>query len=53
MCPRLRPRLRFRTFARGIRDLCGAACIWRDICEEADLLARDGLAFLKQQAGAS
>ena len=39
------------TFARGIRDLCAAAFIWRDIYETADGLARDGLAFLRQKAG--
>ncbi|MFW6162466.1 MAG: sugar phosphate isomerase/epimerase family protein, partial [Planctomycetota bacterium] len=39
------------TFARGIRDLCAAACIWRDIYDSADGLARDGLAFLRQKAG--
>ena len=41
------------TFARGIRDLCAAAFIWRDIYDSADGLARDGLAFLKQKAAAA
>jgi D-psicose/D-tagatose/L-ribulose 3-epimerase len=39
------------SFATGIVDLCAAACIWRSIYPSADVLARDGLAFLKQQAG--
>ncbi|MFC1805885.1 sugar phosphate isomerase/epimerase family protein [Planctomycetota bacterium] len=41
------------TFARGIRDLCKAACIWRDIYSDPEGLARDGLAFLKEKAGAA
>ena len=40
------------SFATGILDLCAAACIWRPIYESADGLAKDGLAFLKQAAGA-
>jgi len=39
------------TFARGIRDLCAAAFIWRDIYDSADGLAKDGLAFLRRSAG--
>ena len=38
------------SFATGILDLCAAACIWRPIYDEADVLARDGLAFLKKMA---
>jgi len=41
------------SFATGIVDLCAAACIWRPIYETADKLATDGLAFLKQTAGAA
>jgi D-psicose/D-tagatose/L-ribulose 3-epimerase len=41
------------SFATGILDLCAAACIWRPIYESADGLAVDGLAFLKQAAGAA
>jgi len=41
------------SFATGILDLCAAACIWRPIYESADALARDGLAFLKETAGAA
>jgi len=40
------------SFAIGILDLCAAASIWRPIYESADGLATQGLAFLKQQAGA-
>jgi len=39
------------SFARGIRDLCAAACIWRDIYDSPDGLARQGLAFLKKMTG--
>jgi len=39
------------SFATGIVDLCAAACIWRDIYESADALAREGLAFLRRSAG--
>ena len=39
------------SFARDIRDLCAAACIWRDIYDSADGLAKDGLAFMKQHLG--
>jgi len=38
------------SFAADIVDLCAAACIWRPIYESADVLARDGLAFLKTKA---
>jgi D-psicose/D-tagatose/L-ribulose 3-epimerase len=38
------------SFATGIVDLCAAACIWRPIYPSAEVLARDGLAFLKQKA---
>ena len=41
------------TFARDILDLCAAAAIWRDIYDSADGLARDGLAFLREKAGAA
>ncbi len=41
------------SFATGILDLCAAACIWRPIYESADGLAIDGLAFLKETAGAA
>ncbi len=38
------------SFAAGIVDLCAAACIWRPLYESAEVLARDGLAFLKRKA---
>jgi len=41
------------SFAIGILDLCAAASIWRPIYDSADGLAKDGLAFLKQKAGAA
>ena len=41
------------SFATGILDLCAAACIWRPIYETADELAIQGLAFLKETAGAA
>jgi D-psicose/D-tagatose/L-ribulose 3-epimerase len=41
------------SFATGILDLCAAACIWRPIYDSADGLAKQGLAFLKQAAGAA
>ena len=41
------------SFATGILDLCAAACIWRPIYDTADGLAEQGLAFLKETAGAA
>ena len=35
------------SFATGILELCGAACVWRPIYDSADALAEEGLAFLK------
>ncbi|NQT89548.1 sugar phosphate isomerase/epimerase [bacterium] len=39
------------SFARDIQELCAAAAIWRDIYDDAESFARNGLAFLRRTAG--
>jgi D-psicose/D-tagatose/L-ribulose 3-epimerase len=38
------------SFAPDVKELAAAARIWRDVYPSADVLARDGLAFLKRMA---
>lgn len=41
------------SFATDIAELCAAAAIWRDIYDSTEALAKEGLAFLRQKAGAA
>jgi len=36
------------SFTPEIKELAGAVCIWRNLAEDQDIFASDGLAFLKQ-----
>jgi D-psicose/D-tagatose/L-ribulose 3-epimerase len=38
-------------FGRALPELAAATCIWRDLFDSGDEVARDGLAFMKDQSG--
>ncbi|MEN6534304.1 MAG: TIM barrel protein, partial [Bryobacteraceae bacterium] len=38
------------SFGYAIKELAAAACIWRDLAPEAEMIAFDGVKFLKSHA---
>jgi len=41
--------LTIEAFGRALPDLAAATCVWRDVFDSEEALARDGLAFVKER----